>query len=179
MAFNKVVISGINTSELKVLKEEDAKNQGLLDGITWDEYKAMNQERTKLEVDEDLVDLVAKASGISSENISFVAYEEQMYIDAESLPVSATDVVQIVLIVLILGLLAFVIFRSMRSEKVIVEEEEVSVEKLLESIPEAPLEDLEVETKSETRKLIEKFVDENPEAAANLLRNWLNEDWGM
>ena len=29
------------------------------------------------------------------------------------------------------------------------------------------------------RKLIEKFVDENPEAAANLLRNWLNEDWGM
>ena len=38
-----------------------------------------------------------------------------------------------------------------RSEKVVVEEEEVSVEKLLESIPEAPLEDLEVETKSETR----------------------------
>ena len=30
----------------------------------------------------------------------------------------------------------------------------------------------------ETRKLIEKFVDENPEAVANLLRNWLNEDWG-
>ena len=61
----------------------------------------------------------------------------------------------------------------------IVEEEEVSVEKLLDSIPETPLEELEVETKSETRKLIEKFVDENPEAAANLLRNWLNEDWGM
>ena len=163
----------------KVLKEEDAKNQGLLDGITWDEYKAMNQERSKLEVDEDLVDLVAKASGISAENISFIAYEEPMYIDAESLPITGTDILQIVLIVLILGLLAFVIFRSMRSEKVIVEEEEVSVEKLLDSIPETPLEELEVETKSETRKLIEKFVDENPEAAANLLRNWLSEDWGM
>ena len=163
----------------KVLKEEDAKNQGLLDGITWDEYKAMNQERTKLEVDEDLVDLVAKASGISAENISFVAYEEPMYIDAESLPITGTDILQIVLIVLILGLLAFVIFRSMRSEKVTEEEEEVSVESLLQSTPETVLEDLEVETKSETRKLIEKFVDENPEAAANLLRNWLNEDWGM
>ena len=34
----------------------------------------MNQERTKLEVDEDIVDLVAKASGIDVENISFVAY---------------------------------------------------------------------------------------------------------
>ena len=36
---------------------------------------------------------------------------------------------------------------------------------------------IEVETKSETRKAIEKFVDENPEAAAALLRNWLNDDW--
>ena len=67
----------------------------------------------------------------------------------------------------------------MRSEKVTEEEEEVSVESLLQSTPEAVLEELEVETKSETRKLIEKFVDENPEAAANLLRNWLSEDWGM
>lgn len=163
----------------KVLKEEDAKNQGLLDGITWEQYKAMNQDRTKMEVDEDLVDLVAKASGIEAENISFIAYEEPMYIDAEGLPVTGTDILQIVLIVLILGLLVFVIFRSMRSEKAVVEEEEVSVEKLLDSIPETPLEELEVETKSETRRLIEKFVDENPEAAANLLRNWLNEDWGM
>ena len=163
----------------KVLKETDAKNQGLLDGITWDEYKAMNQERTKLEVDEDIVDLVAKASGISRENISFIAYEEPMYIDAEGGALTGTDILQIVLIVLILGLLAFVIFRSMRSEKVIVEEEEVSVESLLQSTPESTLEDLEVETKSEIRKLIEKFVDENPEAAASLLRNWLNEDWGM
>ena len=58
-------------------------------------------------------------------------------------------------------------------------EEEVSVESLLYSTPEVVLDNIEVETKSETRKLIEKFVDENPEAAANLLRNWLNEDWGM
>lgn len=173
--------SSVSVAAIKyrVLKEEDAKNQGLLDGITWDEYKAANQERTKLEVDEDLVDLVAKASGISSENISFIAYEEPMYIDAEKSPVTGTDILQIVLIVLILGLLAFVIFRSMRSEKVVVEEEEVSVESLLQSTPEDALEELEVETKSETRKLIEKFVDENPEAAASLLRNWLNEDWGM
>ena len=66
----------------------------------------------------------------------------------------------------------------MRSEKVLVEEEkELSIEELLDSAPEAQVEELEVETKSETRKMIEKFVDDNPEAAANLLRNWLNEDW--
>ena len=34
-----------------------------------------------------------------------------------------------------------------------------------------------MQDKSETRKAIEKFVDENPEAVALLLRNWLNDDW--
>ena len=161
----------------KVLKEEDAKTQGLLDGISWEEYKLANSERTKIETDEDLIDVVAKASGIAPENISFVSYEEPMFIDRERGAVSAMDIVQIVLIVVILGLLAFVILRSMRGEKTEEVEEELSVESLLQSTPETELEDIELEAKSETRKLIEKFVDENPEAAANLLRNWLNEDW--
>mgnify|MGYP003101765521 FL=1 len=51
------------------------------------------------------------------------------------------------------------------------------MENMLQSTPEAELEDIDVESKSETRKMIEKFVDENPESAAALLRNWLNEDW--
>ena len=40
------------------------------------------------------------------------------------------------------------------------------------------LEEIDSETKSERRLLIEKFVDDNPDAVANLLRNWLTEDWG-
>ena len=52
------------------------------------------------------------------------------------------------------------------------------METLLQSQPEFALEDIGTEPVSETRMLIEKFVDENPEAAANLLRNWLNQDWG-
>jgi flagellar M-ring protein FliF len=59
------------------------------------------------------------------------------------------------------------------------EPEPLSVEQLLESQPEESLEDIEMDTGSETKKLIEKFVDENPEAAAVLLRNWLNEDYGL
>ena len=161
----------------KVLKEEDAKTQGLLDGITWEEYKLANSERQKIETDEDLVNMVAKASGIDASNISFISYEEPMFIDRQRGNITATDIIQIVLIVVILGLLAFVILRSMRAEKAEEVEEELSVESLLQSTPESELEDIEVETKSETRKMIEKFVDENPEAAAALLRNWLNEDW--
>ena len=162
----------------KVLKEEDAKTQGLLAGTTWDAYKAANSARTKITVDTDLIDMVAKASGIAVDSISVVAYEEPMFIDADGLNIKPTDVLQIVLIVIILALLAFVVLRSMRREKGAEPEEELSVETLLQSTPQKELDNIEVETKSETRKLIEKFVDDNPEAAANLLRNWLSEDWG-
>ena len=72
------------------------------------------------------------------------------------------------------------ILRSMGTKKkaAVEEEPELSVEDMLQSTPPEPeVENIDVETKSDTRKLVEKFVDENPEAAANLLRNWLNEDW--
>ncbi len=167
----------ISAIRYKVLREEDAKTQGLLDGISWKEYKLANAERTKLEVDEDLVLMAANASGIDAEDITFIAYEEPMFIDKEPLDVEPSSVAQIFLIVLILALLAFVILRSMSGQRVQEVEEELSVESLLQSTPEAELESIEVETKSETRKMIEKFVEENPEAAALLLRNWLNEDW--
>jgi len=161
-----------------IIREEDIERQGLLDTVTWEEYKLANQERTKLEVDEDLFDVVAKATGISTDNIAIVAYSENVFFDDEGSGISATDIMQIVLIIIILALLAFVVLRSMRGEKHEEEEEELSVESLLQSTPESQLEDISIEDESETRKLIGKFVDENPEAAANLLRNWLNEDWG-
>lgn len=162
----------------KVLKEEDAKRQGLLDGISWEEYKASNSERTKIDADADFVTMVSKATGIAEADISIVAYEEPMFVDKSDSAVKVTDIIQIVLIVVILALLAFVILRSMRADKATQEEEELSVESLLQSTPEPLLEDIEVESKSQERQMIEKFVEENPEAVASLLRNWLNEDWG-
>ncbi len=162
-----------------IVKEENAKSQGLLDGITWEQYKSQNSDRVKMEVDADMITTISKATGIPENGISLVAYQQNWFLDSEGLGITGTDVVVIVLIILILGLLAFVILRTMmRERKPKEEEEELSVEQLLQSTPEEQLEAIEAETKSETRKMIEKFVDENPEAAANLLRNWLNEDWG-
>lgn len=172
--------SSLSVAAIKynVVKYEDAKSQGLLDGISWNEYKLANSARKKIEVDEDLADMVAKASGIAVENISLVAYEEPLFVDKEKADIDVMDVMQVVLIIIILGLLAFVILRGMRKEKTQQVEEELSVESLLQSTQERELEDIELEQKSETRRMIEKFVDDNPEAVAMLLRNWLNEDWG-
>ena len=163
---------------LNVVREEDVKAQGLLDGITWEEYKIANSERTPIDIDEGLFDVVSKSTGFSTDNIAIRAYQENVFFDAEGLNISATDVVQIVLIVVILGLLAFVVLRSLRTAKEVEQPEELSVETLLQSQPQQELEDIGVGQESETRRMIDKFVDENPEAAANLLRNWLNEEWG-
>lgn len=159
--------------------EENVKSQGLLDGTDWETFKENNRESIRREVDEEYYKMVANASGISQENVTIIAYEVPRFFDREGLGVSGTDILSIVMIVLILALLGFVILRSMGPRKKAVEQqEELSVENMLQSMPaESGVEDIDLETKSETRKMVEKFVDENPEAAANLLRNWLNEDW--
>ena len=127
-------------------------------------------------MDDEFYNMAANATGIDRERITIIAYESPMFFDKEGLNVEATDVLSIVMIVLILALLAFVVLRSMKSRKEATEEEELSVESMLQSNPDA-VEDIDVETKSETRKMIEKFVDENPTAVAQLLRNWLNDNW--
>ena len=85
----------------------------------------------------------------------------------------------IIIAVLIFALLGYVVFRSTRSPKEEELEPEISVESLLESTStmQEQLEDIDYNDKSEVRMMIEKFVDENPEAVASLLRNWLTEDW--
>ncbi|SDA64064.1 flagellar M-ring protein FliF [Butyrivibrio sp. INlla18] len=164
-----------------VVKEEDYKSADN-NNMTWDEYKVANAQPVTMEVPEEMINVVSKATGISAENVAMAAYTEYVFFDRTGAAITLTDVLQILLILVILGLLAFIIIRSMWTKKVQEEEEEpepLSVESLLESQPEEVLEDIEMDTGSETKRLIEKFVDENPEAAATLLRNWLNEDYGL
>ncbi len=168
----------VSSTNFVMIKEDDVKKQGLLDGITWEEYKNANSARKQIEVSDDMKTLVANATGISVDNISILAYEENVFADSEGSGIDVYDVIQIALIVIILGLLAVVVIKSMKTEKEPEEAEELSVENLLQSNPEPQLDNIELEEVSETRKLIEKFVDENPEAVANLLRNWLDEEWG-
>lgn len=168
----------IAATNVNVVREEDVRSQGLLDGLSWDEYKLANAGQTQVTVPDDLYDVVSKATGFPVENIAIVAYSENLFFDREGLNVSGSDIMQIVLIVVILALLGFVVIRSMRSGRETEQPEELSVESLLQSQPDVELEDIGTEPMSETRRLIEKFVDENPEAVASLLRNWLNEGWG-
>lgn len=160
-----------------VLTEDDANNQGLLDGTSWEAYKSNNQEITKVDVDPDIINMVSKATGIAVEDIEVLAYSQYMFYDSAGLNISPNDIAMYIVIAAMVGMLIFIMIRIMRTNKETLQEEELSVESLLQSQPELALEDISVDQGSESKKLIDRFVEENPEAAAALLRNWLNEEW--
>lgn len=163
-----------------ILTEEEAEEQGLLDDMTWEEYKQANSEPVETTVQDNILNAVATGSGIAAGNVSIIAYNTMTFFDKEVTSSSNPwFVIQIILAVLIAGVLIFIIIRSTRPVAVEETEPELSVEDMLATTKQQqpPVEEIDLQDKSETRKAIEKFVDENPEAVALLLRNWLNEGW--
>lgn len=170
---------GIVLTSYKQYKEEDLEKQGLLDDMTFDEYVLANNNQVKIDVDPDLYTIVSNATGISEDKISIIAWEQPVFQPKAEESNNWSLYLQIILAVLIIALLIFVVFKGTAPVEVTELEPELSVEQLLATTKEnQSLEDIEFDEKSETRKLIEKFVEENPEAVAQLLRNWLGDDWG-
>jgi flagellar M-ring protein FliF len=159
-------------------KEEDMELQGLLADLSFEEYALQNDGSRMVQVDPSIITMVSLATGISEERISISAYEQPVFVPKAETIRSWTDYLQIVLAVLIIGLLVFVVFKGVGPVEVTELEPELSVEQLLATTKEnQSIEDIEFNEVSEVRRMIEKFVDEKPEAVAQLLRNWLNEDW--
>lgn len=147
---------------------------------TFSEFKQANGMSTNIDVDPALITSVAMATGISEDNISIIAYEVPLFYEADKMTFSefARSYLQYILALIIVLLLVFVVFKGMKPIEVEEMEPELSVEALLATTKDnQSLQDIEFSDKSAARELIEKFVDENPEAVAQLLRNWLNEDW--
>ena len=155
------------------------RETGQLGDMTFEQFKATHSGKQLVTADDMYVQMIANATGFPASKITFVCYEVPHFVAEETTGRSITDYAQIIIAVLIFVLLGFVVFRSTRTQKEEEVETELSVESLLEATAEAQeaLEDIGYNEKSEVRIMIEKFVDENPDAVAQLLRNWLNEDW--
>ena len=174
---------GIVLTKYNVIKEETLESQGLLKDTTFEEYVNNNSAVTDLQVPQELITLVSAATGIATNNITIQIKQKPVYEAKESSSFmdNASNYLMVILTLLIAGLLVFVIIKGTSPVEVTELEPEVSVEDLLATTQEddkQDLDEIELSDKSETRQLIEKFVDENPEAVALLLRNWINEDWG-
>ncbi len=166
-------------TQVVTYKEEDLKSQGLLDDTTFEQYASENQGRKQITIGDDIYNMLSLATGIPVDRLSVIAYEQPIFVPKESNGRGLTFYLQIVLALLIIALLIFVVFKGTSPVEVTELEPELSVEQLLATTKEnRSLDDIEFNEKSETKKMIEKFVDENPDAVAQLLRNWLNDEWG-
>lgn len=171
---------GIVVTDFVVYNQDDVKKQGLLEGITWDEFVLQNDVRTAVEVPEDLVPLISAATGIDQGSLQITAFQQPIFNNStkRSFFGSFQNWLLIIIAALIIALLIFVVFRGTAPIDAAAEEPELSVEQLLATTKDdQSLDDIEFSEGSETRRMIEKFVSENPEAVAQLLRNWLNDDW--
>jgi flagellar M-ring protein FliF len=165
-------------TKYEIYNEDDLRERGELDDMTFAEYEAANSEVVENTNPDELVAMLAKATGIKESGIYVVERTVPLFYPAEETSVPVQSIISIILAVLIIALLIFVVFKGMKPEEQVEVEPELSVEALLATTKEnQTLDDIEFSDKSATRVQIEKFVDENPEAVATLLRNWLNEDW--
>ncbi len=170
----------IVVSSYNIYEEDVVRKAGLLDGTTWDEFKSANADNVEIVIPDNIYNLVSDATGFDVDNITIVGYQVPQFVDSVDNARTFADYIPYILAGIILLLLAVVVYRSTRPVEIVEQEPELSVEELLATTKEAQdvVEDIDLNDKSETRKAIEKFVEENPEATAILLRNWLNDDWG-
>lgn len=160
--------------------EQSMENNGELEDVTWDEFKQQTIPTT-LEVDDDIVSSVVTATGI--ENVTVTGREVPTFIDKVETPPQVREIIMFIVLGILIALLAILILRNTRVEEVEEVEPELSVEDLLvstkvEEISEVQeAESIKIKEENNMKTQIDKFVTERPDAAAQLLRNWLNEDW--
>ncbi|MBE6021728.1 MAG: flagellar M-ring protein FliF [Cellulosilyticum sp.] len=165
----------VNLFRNKIYKEEMVTPT--LTGMTWEEFKEANRLQTALTVEENLISLVKSATGL--ENVVVNAYENPIFLDQEVYAIDYKDYIVFILLGAALLIILFIMLKFRKQEEVVEVEPELEVEEMLKAAKEqVELEEIELKENLETKRQIDKFVDEKPEAVANLLRNWLaDEDW--
>lgn len=151
---------------------------GALTDTTWEQYQADNDIVTRLEVDETVIASVANYANLDTDDVVIMAFEKPRFIPTPPAEDQIADYIPVIIIVLMIALLGYAVYKGTEPVEITEVEPELSVEDMLATTKVTEeLEAIEFDDKSEARVQIEKFVEENPEAVAQLLRNWLNEDW--
>jgi len=168
---------------------QDTVTDAELNGMTWAQFKnyIANQKEVYTPADVGTVALVQDATGLSKVSVSYVT--TVVCVDAAPRAAkSYTTIILMAVLVILIFLLAFGLIRKQQPDEVTEVEPELSVEDLLvstqleeekemEEKKMADLKEIELQMDSDIKRQIDKFVSERPEAVAQLLRNWLNEDW--
>lgn len=155
--------------------DEETLGKDLAQGMSWAEFKAQNKDIKDIAVDNSVVESIKAGTGI--ENVVIYGYERPVFVDKEPFELDWKAYLPFVLILLILIIVAVAVLKFRKHEEIVETEPELEVEEMLKvAKEEVELEEIELKESLETKRQIEKFVDEKPEAVANLLRNWLSEE---
>ncbi|MGL4799016.1 MAG: flagellar basal-body MS-ring/collar protein FliF [Cellulosilyticaceae bacterium] len=154
---------------------EDLVKKNLDTATTWEAFKETNKGNIAIPVDEMVLESIKNGTGI--DNVVVYGYEKPVFIDQEPYTVDYKSLLPFVLIALIIVIAVLAMIKFRKHEDVVETEPELEVEEMLHvARNDLQLDEIELKETLETKRQIEKFVDEKPEAVASLLRNWLTED---
>lgn len=170
-------------TNFRIYRQVDAEAQDLVnDNTTWEQYKDQikaqyAQNPVALQIPNNIQEAIQTATGVT--NVSLAAYELPIFEDKAVIDRPLDQYAMLALLVLFIALLAFGLIRKTAPAVVTEIEPEISVEEVLETYNKHQeyVSPIDYDAESEVKKQIEKFVDERPEAVAQLLRNWLSSDW--
>ncbi|NLY42661.1 MAG: flagellar M-ring protein FliF [Clostridiaceae bacterium] len=175
---NKTVTQ--STKEIGKMDKENSSIAVALYYIVQSDGTELNVTRTaQTPVDLDKIrSMIASATGIPQNNITVETLD--IVSPRESEPqLQFGQLLEtygpIALILIIIALLVLMIFRARSQEQL---EPQVEAPSFVAPVREEEvIPEIDIGEKSEIKKQIEKFVKQKPEAVAQLLRNWLADDW--
>jgi len=158
---------------------------GYLDEMTWLEFQASIDATEIFEHPnhDTFVAMVQAATGL--ENVVIMFQNIHHFMDDMVTPLPMSLIILFSLVAIFLILLVLLLVRRTGTDNVEEIEPELSVEDLLvssqlEDAKEnemARLAEIKYAADSSVKEQIDKFAEEMPESVAQLLRNWINEDW--
>lgn len=160
------------------LERQAEAGEGPLVDKTWEDYKIEieQQGNQSFVVNDDVLAAVKNVSKL--DNVVVTGHTVPRFIEPEPVESSVSEYLLIGVIVGMILLLGYAVYRGTEPIEIKEIEPELSVEDMLTTTKgSADLETIEFDGKSEARVQIEQFVENNPDAVALLLRNWLNEEW--
>ncbi|MCL1924802.1 MAG: hypothetical protein FWF50_04375 [Defluviitaleaceae bacterium] len=175
----------------QIFNEAVLRQQGALDDYgSFQEFSIAHRNNVILTAEQfegfdQLILLASNATGVPVENVAITIFQRPLFFEEQVTPMNWQGIVLAAILIAFILLLAFGILRGTKREKEVEVEPELSIEDVLvttkieveDEQETQKLQDLAYAVDSEVKQQIDKFVNEKPEAVAQLLRSWLNEGW--
>ncbi|ADQ05392.1 flagellar M-ring protein FliF [Caldicellulosiruptor owensensis OL] len=175
--------------------QEDFEKSDQAKNMNWAQFKLQNQNNkrsflTDQKEIETIVNLIKSATGI--QNVTVEGYEVPTFVDRPQRQIPVDYIYVALAFLLLMVFAASLLIKASKSKPrrlelagvgpVEISEEKPVAEEILqeaEKRKEAEVEEINIEEfgVSQYEKQIDKLLKEKPEIVAQLLRNWLNEDW--